>query len=175
VLTFVAPVVDESRAAKALAVLQGPLAKALDPSGHGGAFKKRRIGDVTAYSLRVSPTVDVTYALVDSTLVIATDPSGVRAVMADGPRLDDADAFDQATAGLPGEVSVLGYLNLAELVSLVERAGLAANPAYQTFAPELRSLQALGIAVQGSSQELSTDVRLVVGQGAGGSGGSSTD
>jgi len=175
VLTFVAPVVDESRAAKALAVLQGPLAKALDPSRHGGAFKKRRIGNVTAYSLRVSPTVDVTYALVDSTLVIATDPSGVRAVMADGPRLDDADAFDQATAGLPGEVSVLGYLNLAELVSLVERAGLAANPAYQTFAPELRSLQALGIAVQGSSQELSTDVRLVVGQGAGGSRGSPTD
>ena len=53
------------------------MAKALDPSGHAAAFKKRRIGDATAYSLRVSPTVDLTYALVDSTLVVATDPAGI--------------------------------------------------------------------------------------------------
>jgi Protein of unknown function (DUF3352) len=175
VLSFVASGVDASRAAKALAVLEGPLAKALDPSQRGAAFKKRRIGDVTAYSLRVSPTVNLTYALADSTLVIATDPAGVRAATADEPRLDDADAFKEATAGLPGEVSALGYLNLGELISLGERAGLASNPAYQTFAPELQRLEALGVAVQGSSHELATDLRLVVGNGAGGSGGSSSD
>jgi hypothetical protein len=168
VLSFVASGVDASRAAKALAVLEGPLAKALDPSRPAARFKRRRIGDATAYSLRVSPAVELTYALVDSTLVIATDPAGVRAVTADEPRLDDADAFKAATAGLPGEVSVIGYLNLGELISLGERAGLAANPAYQTFAPELQRLEALGVAVQGSSHELATDVRLVVGQGAGG-------
>lgn len=173
-LTFIASGVDESRAAKALAVLQGPLAKALDPSSHA-AFKKRRIADVTAYSLRVSPTVDLTYALVDSTLVVATDPSGIRAVAADEPRLSNADPFKAATAGLPGDVSALGYVNLGELITLGQRAGLAANPAYETFAPELARLQALGIAVQGSSQELATDVRLVVGPVAVSSSGSSPD
>ncbi|MGH2967216.1 MAG: DUF3352 domain-containing protein [Solirubrobacterales bacterium] len=175
VLTFVASGVDESRAGKALAVLQGPLAKALDPSGHAAAFKKRRIGDATAYSLRVSPTVEVTYALVDSTLVVATDPAGVRAVTGDESSLDDADPFKAATAGLPSDVSALGYLNLGGLISLGEQAGLAANPAYQTFAPELRRLQALGVAVNGSSDELATDARLVVGQEAAGSGGSPSD
>jgi hypothetical protein len=173
-LTFIASGVDESRAAKALSALQEPLAKALDPS-RSEAFKKRRIADVTAYSLRVSPTVDLTYALVDSTLVIATDPSAVHAVIADDSRLSDADPYEAATAGLPGDVSALGYLNLGDLIALAERAGLATNPAYLTFAPELSRLQALGIAVQGSPGELATDVRLALGDGAGGSEGSSPD
>ena len=51
----------------------------------GAAFSEAPIGDVTAYSLRVSPTVELTYALVDSTLVVATDPAGIRAVAADEP------------------------------------------------------------------------------------------
>ena len=99
----------------------------------------------------------------------------IRAVAADEPRLSDADPFKAATAGLPGDVSALGYLNLGELITLGQRAGLAANPAYQTFAPELARLQALGIAVQGSSQELATDVRLVVGPVAATSAGSPPD
>jgi hypothetical protein len=72
-------------------------------------------------------------------------------------------------------VSALGYLNLGDLIALAERAGLATNPAYLTFAPELSRLQALGIAVQGSPGELATDVRLALGDGAGGSEGSSPD
>jgi hypothetical protein len=107
--------------------------------------------------------------------VVATDPAGVRAVTGDESSLDDADPFKAATAGLPSDVSALGYLNLGGLISLGEQAGLAANPAYQTFAPELRRLEALGVAVNGSSDELATDARLVVGQEAAGSGGSPSD
>ncbi len=59
---------------------------------------------------------------------------------------------------------MLGYLNLGALIALAERAGLAANPAYATFAPEIRRLEALGIAVQGTSHQLSTDARLVVAE-----------
>jgi hypothetical protein len=174
VLTFLASDVDVARTAKALAALQTPLAKALDPSGNP-AFEKRRIGDITAYGLHVSPTIDFTYALVGSTLVVATDPSGIRAVTAKGPRLEGADPFNAATAGLPGEVSALGYLNLGELISLIEQAGLAGSPAYQAFAPELGRLEALGVSIQGSSQQLATDLRLIVGGEAGGSGGSPAD
>ena len=44
------------------------------------------------------------------------DPAGVRAVTGDESSLDDADAFKAATAGLPSDVSALGYLNLGGLI-----------------------------------------------------------
>ena len=73
--------------------------------------------------------------------------------------------------GFPSEVSMLGYLNLGGLIALGEQAGLAANPAYATFAPEIHRLQALGLAVHELRDELSTDARLVVGGGSRAAGG----
>ena len=117
---------------------------------------------MTAYTLRLSPAVKLTYAIVDSTLAIATRPTGVEQIAAGAGGLDGADLFDQATAGLPDEVSLLGYLNLEGLIALAERAGLAKIPAYAAFAVEIRRLQALGAAVRSSPDELATDLRLVV-------------
>jgi hypothetical protein len=57
-------------------------------------------------------------------------------------------------------------LNLSGLITLGEQAGLAQDPAYEAFAPEIRKLQALGLAVQESPTQLATDVRLVVGSEA---------
>ncbi len=173
VLVFVGSGIDEELATKALARLQGPVAKALGSSRRAPAFSQHRVGNVTVHSLSLSSTVDLSYAIVDQALVIATDPAGVRARAAGGPGLDDADPFREATSGLPSEVSTLGYLDLGGLIAIAERAGLAGDPAYETFAPEIRRLRALGLAVQWSAHELSTDVRLVVADDAGGSGGGS--
>jgi hypothetical protein len=128
-------------------------------------FSQDRFGDVTAHSLRLSATVDLTYAIHRSTLVIATDPAGVERVASGEGGLDATDLFDQATDGFPGDPSVLGYLNLGGLIALGEQAGLAEDPAYVTFAPEIRKLEALGLAVQSNPDELSTDARLIIGQG----------
>jgi hypothetical protein len=155
--------IDESRAAEALARLQRPgtLGSGADPDG-----RTRRIGDVTAHSIRISPTVELTYAVVGEALVIATDPAGVRAVIEASSGLAGSDGFRTATAGLPRDVSMLGYLNLGDLIALAERAGLARNPAYATFAPEIRRLEALGFAIQGTTHQLATDLRLVVAEDA---------
>jgi hypothetical protein len=138
-------------------------------------FSEHKVAGVATHSLRLSPTVDLTYAIVDSILVIATDPNGVRAVSTGKPGLDHADLFRQATAGLPGEASVIGYLNLAGLVALGEQAGLASDPAYATFAPEIQRLDALGLAVQSSSSELSTDARLIISSDSGSADGAPAD
>jgi hypothetical protein len=126
---------------------------------------QRQEGDLTVHSLRGSSGLELTYAIVGSDLVIATDPAGVRAVAAHGPGLGDDEAFRDATAGFPGEVSMVGYLNLDRLLALGERAGLTRSPAYRAFAPELQELRALGFAAQSAPDELSTYLRLVVGPG----------
>lgn len=164
---FIGSGIDESRAGEALARLRRQVAKALGSGADAPGFKRRSFGDVAAYSLAVSPTVELTYAIVGQTLVIGTDPAGVRAVIDGGPGLDQSEPFRGATAGLPSEVSTLGYLDLGGLIALAERAGLAGTPAYATFAPEIRRLQALGVAIQGTEDQLATDARLVVAEDAG--------
>lgn len=163
-LELVGTGVDEDRALAALARLQAPIASALDPAAglRAPAFDEREIEGVPAQGLQVSPTLDLTYAVFDSTVVIATDPHGVAQVAAGAGGLDDADSFEDATAGFPGSPALLTYLDLRGLLALAEQAGLAADPAYATFAQELRRLRALGLAVESSSDGLATHARLVV-------------
>lgn len=163
-LEFLASGVDPAKAGDALASLQGPIADALSPSsGQAPSFSDEQVGDVTAHSVRLSPTVNLTYAIVESILVVATDPAAVAQLGGEGGGLADDSSYQEATDGLPGSASVLAYLNLTGLIALAERAGLAQDPSYQTFASEIQRLQALGLAVQQSPSELATDVRLVVG------------
>jgi Protein of unknown function (DUF3352) len=171
-LEFVAGDVDTERASRAVARLQGPITQALNPTGlHAPSFTEHRVRGVTAHSVSISPTVDLTYAIAGSSLVIATNPAGVDQVVRGKGGLDGEDLFRQATAGFPGELSVLGYLNLGGVFALGEQSGLAEDPAYATFASEIHKLEALGLAIQSSSDQLSTDVRLLVKGAGGGSAG----
>ena len=164
-LEFVGTGVDEERAKKALAKLQGPIARALNPATGGQApvFKQSQIADVQAQSLRLSPAVDLTYALFESLLVVATDPTGVDQVASGEGGLDASDGYTSATSGFSESPSLLVYLNLSGLVALAEQAGLGEDPAYATFADEVHKLEAVGVSVASDSSHLDTDVRLIVG------------
>jgi Protein of unknown function (DUF3352) len=166
-LELVAADVDADRASEALARLVGPIAQALDPSSglQAPVVSQQEIGDVTAHSVRVSPTVDLTYAVDGSTLVIATDPAAVEQLDSGEGGLDADELFDRATEGFGGDLSVLGYLDLGGLIALGESAGLSEDPAYVTFASEIQELRAFGLAIRSSPEELSTDARLIVGGG----------
>jgi hypothetical protein len=162
-LEFLSSEVDADRAGDALASLQGPIVAALNPrSGQAPTFSERKVGDITAHSVKLSPTVDLTYAIAGSVLLVATDPAAVEQLTGEGGGLSDDDAFKEATSGLTSDVSLLGFLDLSGLLTLAEQAGLANDPAYSTFAPELHKLSALGVSVRESSTELATDVRLIV-------------
>jgi Protein of unknown function (DUF3352) len=162
-LEFLSSGIDAQRADRALASLQGPIADALNAStGQAPSFSQSKVDGVTAHSVQVSPTVNLTYAIADTVLLIATDPAAVKQLAGDQPPLAGDGPFKEATEGLPTSVSLLAYLNLGGLITLGEQAGLAQDPAYQTFAPEIRKLQALGLSVQESPTQLATDVRLIV-------------
>ncbi len=166
-LEFLSSAIDAQRADRALASLQGPIADALNAStGQPPNFSESKVNGVTAHSMQVSPTVNLTYAIADTVLLIATDPAAVKQLAGDQPSLSGDETFMEATDGLPSSVSLLAYFNLGGLITLGEQAGLAQDPAYEAFAPEIRRLQALGLSVQASPTQLATDVRLIVGSEA---------
>ncbi len=154
-LEFVAGEVDTERARRALASLQGPLAQ---------VFESEPIEGVEASTVRVSPTVELTYTIIDGLALAATDPAGVAALVAnEGARLADSELYLRAIAGFDQQVSLLGFFDLGGLVALGERVGLAEDPLYATFAGEFRRLDALGLAVTDDGAGLSTDARLLFG------------
>jgi hypothetical protein len=161
-LELVADDVDEEAARRALAALQAPLAAAASRDVQAPIFEQQDVEGVEAHSLRLSPTIDLTYAVFDGLAAIATDRQGIAALASDDGGLDEADRFKAATDELPDEVSLLAYFDLHGLVSIGERMGLAEDPLYATFAGDFRSLEALGLAVSSSEDELATDVRLEI-------------
>lgn len=164
-LEFLADDVDVERALGALARLQQPLAEALDSELGAPVFETERVGDVEVRVLRLSPTVEFTYAAFDSMLAVASDPAGVRRVVeASDEGLADGDRYRRATDGLPGEPGLIAYLDLAGLIAYGERSGLAEDPAYAIVAPDLRRLETLALTVSASDEELATDARLIVGE-----------
>jgi hypothetical protein len=162
-LEFLSSGIDAERAGRALASLRAPVVAALGPArGQAPTFSQRKVGGVTAHSVQLSPTVDLTYAIAGRILLIATDPAAVKQLTGQDRGLADDDGFKEATNGLTSSVSLLAYLNLSGLLTLGEQAGLAQDPAYATFAGELHKLSALGVAVWQSPSEIATDLRLVV-------------
>jgi hypothetical protein len=172
-LQFVADGVDEDATREALAALQGPLADATTSGDELQApvFGQEEVDGVETNSLRVSPTVNLTYAVFDGLAAIATDPAGVRDLIEGEDGLDESGLFEDATDDFPDEVSMIAFLNLGDLVAIGEQAGLAEDPRYATFAGDIRRLDGLGLAVSDSDDVLSTDLRLLVSDQDEGDGG----
>ena len=164
-LEFVADDVDEDAARRALAALQAPLIDAVGGRNvQAPVFGQQQIGDVEARSLRISPTVELTYAIFDGLVAIATDPAGIEQLVEGEGALDTSELYERATDGFADEVSLLAFLDLDGLVELGEQLGLAEDPVYAPFAGEFRRLEALALAVTDDDELLSTDARLLLAE-----------
>ena len=165
-LEFVTDGVEEEAARQALAALQKPLAESVDPASglEAGGFSEQEIGGVQAHSLRVSPAIELTYAVFDGLAAISTDPAGIAGLVEGEGGLSDADGFERATEGFEDEVSLLAYFDLRRLIEEGFEIGLAQVPAFNTFATDFRNLEALGLSVRTSDDMLATDARLVFGK-----------
>ena len=98
-------------------------------------------------SLRVSPTVELTYAVFDGLAAIATDPAGRRALDRGRRRPRRARALRARHRGLPRR-GLAARLPRPRRAGRARRAaGLAEDPLYATFAGDFRRLEALGLAV----------------------------
>jgi hypothetical protein len=165
-LQFVARGVDEQKTRDALAALQGPLSQLAEPTGELQApvFGEQEVDGVQVHSLRLSPAIELAYAVFDGLAVIASDPAGVAQVISGGGGLDESGSYERATDGFPSAPSLIAFLDLRDLVEAGYAIGLAQVPAFNTFADDFRHLEALGFEVQGSDEEIATDARLVLGE-----------
>ena len=164
-VSLIAKDVDPEDARQALARLQDPVAKALAKRKNGGpaTFETIQIAGLQAQSLAVSPAVNLTYATWDDLLVIATDSLGIQQARSLDGGLDESEKFQDVTEGFPDSVSMIAYLDLTGLLGLGEQAGLATDPTYTTYAPDLRTLTAAALAVTAGGDRLDTDLNVAVG------------
>jgi hypothetical protein len=94
--------------------------------------------------------------------VISTQPAGIDQVRSSGGNLVDTDAYENATDRLPDRVSALVFLNLDEVLGLAQQAGLAEDPLYASLSEDISHVQALGLAVTGSDEELRSELFLAI-------------
>ncbi len=165
-LTFIGTQVDTDATTEALAKLQAPLAQAFaaGASGQAPTFEQGEIDGIPINSASISPAVDLTYAIIDDTLVVATQPDGIARLAAGPGGLNEAPPFEQSTAGFPEEPALLLYLNLRELIALAEGAGLASDPAYSLLSGEIGQLPSAALAVERGETELDTQLRVSLAQ-----------
>ncbi len=84
-----------------------------------------------AVTLRVSPSLELTYAAFDDKLVVSTSPEGVRRLRAGGKSLRDNPSFAPGLRGFLERPSSVVFLDLRRLTALAERAGLGDTPDYR--------------------------------------------
>jgi hypothetical protein len=153
--------VDEEKATAALTALQKPLLQSIGTgTGTAPSFEQSEEDGVTINSVRVSPTVNLSYATFDGKLVVSTDPAGVAQVRSGDGGLAESSTFEASTDQLPEQVSALVFLNLDELLGLAEQAGLAEDPLYASLSDDISQIRSLGLAVDAEDDQLKTELFL---------------
>ena len=162
--TLVFDGVDEQKASDAVGGLLVPLIRAVNPAstGEAPALSQKKVGDVTVHSVRLSPAVDLSYAVSDGRLIVSTDPRGVEQAVSGSDNLASQPTYQAVTAGASGGVSALVFLNLKGLVQLARPRGLAQIVA--GFEQDVARLEALGLTVKSGSASLETRIFLDIGK-----------
>jgi hypothetical protein len=162
VATLVARTVDEDRTREALARLQQPVAEVLSPPPAPGAppveFEQRVLGDVPAFSLPVAPGLDLTYAVSGGRLLASTHTNGVGHVLADRPSVREASAYQRVLGRLPARAEAVVFLDLGQLLALLEQAGASDAPAFVAFREDLRRVRAAGAVVEREGDDATAEM-----------------
>ena len=156
VLTFILDDVDEQQALDLLARLQPALIQLLgvEELGQAPTFGAADVAGITAATAQLAPGLELSYAAFDDRLVVSTSLQGIGAVKR-GEGLPGEDGFDAVLGDRPDELSALVFLDLNQLLTLGEQAGLAEDPRYLAVRDDLQKLRAAG-AVVSREEEFTT-------------------
>jgi len=165
-LAVVAKTPDEKRTREALAKLQLPLARLFAPpstgAGQAPTFQYRDIGGIDAFQLRLTPTVELDYAVFDGKLVIATSLAGIRRIKDHKQSLTDDAAFQSVLSSRPSTVTSLVFLDFGQLLSVSERTGLGQDPAYLAVRDDLHRVRAVGVATSAAKDETTAEITIAL-------------
>jgi hypothetical protein len=114
---------DEASTRESLARLQGPVSNRLG----GGPFEQRELRGADAFTLRVTPELEPSYAVSKSSVVVSTAASGLDQLRpARSPATTWPVVEDQLPDWEDGKVEALVFLDPRQLLTLGERTGLRA-------------------------------------------------
>jgi hypothetical protein len=148
ILTFVVDGVDEREALDMLSRLQPALIRLVGTQelGQAPTFGSADVAGVTAVTANLAPGLELSYAAWDGRLVVSTALKGIAAVRK-GEGLPGTDSFDSVLGGRPSALTALVFLDLNQLLTLGEQAGLAEDPRYLAVRDDLQKLRAAGAVV----------------------------
>jgi hypothetical protein len=165
-LALVAQTSDEKRTRLALAKLQFPLARLFTVRSAGAGiaptFQDRSAGGVEAFQLRLSPTVELDYAVFDGKLVIATSLEAIRRINDHKRSLDQDPAYESVLGRRPSSVTSLVFLDFGQLLALGERTGLGHDPAYLAVRDNLSRVRAVGLATTSGKDETTAEISIAL-------------
>ena len=145
VLTLVIDDVEEERALDLLAGLQPALIDLVGTRqlGQAPTFGAADVAGITAVTAQLAPGLELSYAAWDDRLVVSTGLAGIASVRR-AKGLSEADGFDAVLSARPDELSALVFVDLHQLLTLGEQAGLAEDPRYLGVRDDLQKLRAAG-------------------------------
>ena len=143
--TLVIDDVDETKALDLLSRLQPALIRLLGTRelGQAPTFGSADVEGVTAATATIAPGLELSYAAFDGRLVVSTALAGIGAVKK-AKGLSENDSFDAVLGDRPSQLSALVFLDLNQLLTLFEQAGLAEDPRYLAIRDDLQKLRAAG-------------------------------
>lgn len=155
-LTLIVDGVEEEAALDLLARLQPALIHLLgtEALGQAASFGSAEVEGITAATAQLAPGLELSYAAFDGRLVVSTALEGIAAVRR-GEGLSDAEGFDAVLGDRPSEHAALVFVDLDQLLTLGEQAGLAEDPGYLAIRDDLQKLRAAG-AVLSREEEFTT-------------------
>jgi hypothetical protein len=164
VVTLVTRTRDEARTREALSRVRGAVAELLVPAdaeagGQVPTFEERRVGKVTAYALRLGPGVEVLYAVFDGRLVVSTSVSGIQRAARGGDSLREADRFE---AEIPERAEALVFLDLAQLLTLGDQAGLDISTAIATVRDDLVRVRTVSVVAEREGPDTTAELFLEI-------------
>ena len=147
-LTLVVDDVDEKQALDVFARLQPALIRMLGARelGQAPTFGAADVEGITAATAHLAPGLELSYAAWDRRLVVSTALEGIAAVRR-AKGLPGTDGFDAVLDDRPDELAALVFLDLTQLLTLGEQAGLAEDPGYLAIRDDLQKLRAAGAVV----------------------------
>jgi hypothetical protein len=116
-------------------------------------------------ALRRKATKGLVGRVSGTTLRLAGDRRQLAALTRPKGSLDTTAGYSNAMVGFSTTPTLQAYLDLQSLVPLFEAAGLAENPAYASFASEIRRLRSLGVVVSSEKDSITVQARLTVATG----------
>jgi hypothetical protein len=162
-LTLVVDDVDETKALDVLAGLQPALITILGSRELGSApsFGSADVEGVTAATAQLAPGLELSYAAWDGRLVVSTSLAGIAAVRR-AKGLPGTDGFDAVLGDRPDELSALVFLDLNQLLTLGEQAGLAEDPRYLALRDDLQKLRAAGAVLTREGEFTTTELTFQI-------------